>query len=131
MTWRVAPFRVIDRPRPGYWAVRVRKGAVEVGARIYWTACPHCAATIEPESFPPNVSERSPTLAAEINGEPATLDEVWLRRGRPLSEADYRFLLADRAWAAQHAPADPAANPREPVNWLTAPLPLFGSRPQL
>ena len=114
VTWRVA--RQIDRPEPGSWAVRQTKGGVEVAARIFW--CGH-----EPGE-PTNLLER-PFLDAEINGERVPPSRVWERRGRPLSEADYRWMLADRAWAREHAPHDPAANPHQPVDWLTAPIPSF------
>jgi hypothetical protein len=110
-------------PEPGYWAISLTKGGVEVAARIYWTSCPDCGSVID-DSFPPNISERSPTLAAEINGAPVAIEEVWHRRGRDIDEAEYRFLIADRAWARQHAPNRPEANPTTRVDPLTAPLPF-------
>lgn len=122
MTWREA--RVISEPRPGLWAVRLTKGGVEVAARIFWTACPDCGAVVEPGSWPPNIAERSPMLAAEINGEAVMLDAVWLRRGRAISEAEYRWLLADRAWAKEHRPDDPAADPMRAVDRLTVKPPF-------
>ena len=105
------------------WAIRLAKGSVEVGARIFWTACPDCGATID-GSFPPNISERSPSLAAEINGTPAAIDEAWLRRGRRINEAEYLRLVGNRAWARQQAPDRPEANPKTAVDHLTAPLPF-------
>jgi len=42
---------------------------------------------------------------------------------KPISEADYWHMVRDAAWCREHAPDDPAANPRQPVNMLTAPIP--------
>ena len=55
--------------------------------------------------------DRSPILTARINGEIVPIDEVWTRRGRPISEAEYRYLVADRQWAKRWAPHLPEANP--------------------
>lgn len=117
MIWRVdRQPRQIDRPEPGLWAVRLRRGAVEVAARIFW--CGH-----EPGD-PDNELER-PFLDAEINGDRVPPDEVWHRRGRVISPAEYRFLIADRTWARDHAPEDPAANPLQAVDLLTVKPPTF------
>lgn len=118
-TWRVTrDTRRIDAPRPGLWAVRLRSGAVEVAARIFWHRTEH-----EPGE-PENIMDRSAILSAELNGELVPLEAVWLRRGRPITEAEFKFLVADRAWAAKHAPSLPEANPREPIDPLQAPLPF-------
>jgi hypothetical protein len=110
--------RLIGRPLPGYWAVRLRSRAVEVGARIYWHQTTH-----EPGEAQ-NEMERSRILSAEINGERVNPQDLWERRGRAISEAEYRYLIADRAWAATYAPTDPAADPAQPVNLATAKPPF-------
>jgi hypothetical protein len=99
--------------------VKLRSGAVEVAARIFW--CDH-----EPGE-PENKLER-PFLDAEINAERVPPSWVWERRGRAITEADYRYLIALGKWAREHAPHEPAANPREAVDWLTAPIPSFDRR---
>jgi hypothetical protein len=98
--------------------VRMAKGAAEVPARIAWERTEH-----EPGD-PSNLMDRSPILTARINGELVAVDEVWLRRGRAIDQAEYDFQLADVAWARQHAPSDPKANHRDPVDLTSAP-PLF------
>lgn len=116
MTWQIERTpRRIDDPQPGYWAMRVAKGGVEVGARIYW--CDH-----EPGE-PGNKLER-PFLDAEINGVRVPPSRVWEHRGRAVNEAEYRFLVADRAWARQYKPSSPEANPEKAVDLLQAPLPF-------
>ena len=99
--------RRIDRPECGFWAVRMTRGGVDVGAAIQWERT-----TFEP-AHPTNLMDRSAIMTGRINGEIVTVEEVWTRRGREITEAYYRFLLADRAWARAHAPQDPAANPRQ------------------
>lgn len=119
MTWKVERKpRRIDRPQPGYWAVRLSKGGVEVAACIRWER------TEREPAEPDNLMERSPILTARINGEIVPLDAVWLRRGREISEAEYKFLVADRAWARAHAPTLPEAEPTQPVDLLTVKPPF-------
>lgn len=43
----------------------------------------------------------------------------------PISKAEYDYLVAAFAWSAQHAPHEPRANPKQPVNWLYVPVPTF------
>ena len=108
--------RVMNKPEPGLWAIRLRKGGVEVAARIF--LCDH-----EP-GHPGNKLDQ-PFMDAEINGERVHPDRIWHTRGRPIDEAEYQYLLKVYEWARQHAPNDPAANPHQPVDWLTAPIPSF------
>lgn len=110
--------RVISRPEPGYWAIVLVKGGPTVAARIFIHQTAH-----EPGE-PENLMERSPLLSAEINGEPVAVDEVWLRRGRPITKAEHDFLVADRAWVREHAAHLPEARPTEKVDRSTIPLPF-------
>lgn len=116
MTWRLdrTP-RVISQPQPGFWAVRLRSRAVEVAARIWW--CDH-------EPGEPENKLDQPFLDAELNGVRVPPSRVWEMRGRVITEAEYRFLIADRKWAAEYSPNDPAAQPDQPVDWLQAKLPF-------
>lgn len=110
--------RDITAPQPGFWAMKLAKRGVEVGACIRWEETKH-----EPGE-PANAMERSRFLAAFINGKPVALHEVWHRRGRAIDVAEYRRLVADRAWARQHAPHLPEAEPSRPVDLETLPLPF-------
>ena len=48
----------------------------------------------------------------------------YLLLGRPIDEAEYAFLLADRKWASEFAPETPEANPRMRVTTDAIPLPF-------
>jgi hypothetical protein len=75
---RQQPARQIDQPRPGWFRLRLARGAPLVGARLY---------------------QRLGVLAAEINGQEADVEAVWTS-GEWIDEAEYRRLL-------EAAPADP------------------------
>ena len=72
------PSRRIDAPEPGWFRLRLARGAPPVGARIY---------------------TRLGQLVAEINGCEADVDAVWTS-GEAISEAEYRRLI-------EAPPADP------------------------
>lgn len=77
------PRRRIDDPQVGFWMVRLVKGGREVPACIQYEST-----TSEPGN-PENLMERSPMLTARINGEIVDTGEVWERRGREISKAEY------------------------------------------
>lgn len=105
---------------PGYWLIRLVKGGPRVAARIWWVE------TVVDPDFPENRMDgtRSPFFAAEIDGAPADLITVWMGRLQSISEQEYRFRVADSAWARQHKPDEPIANPRRRIDLMTAPLPF-------
>ncbi len=98
--------------RPGYFLIRLGREAPLVAARIY---------------------EREPddgdTPAGEILREPCDPVFVWTGRDRaPLVprdgltvEQEYAFWCADAAWARDHAPQEPIARPRRPVDLTVLP----------
>ena len=98
-------------PQPGFWLVRLAKGAPQVPAAIV-----RVHTTAEPGN-PANLMERSPFLAAFVAGEPVDLDAVWQRRGEPITEAEYNFRIADLEHAKAWRPDDPRGKPREAVDW--------------
>lgn len=114
----IGPARRLDRPEVGFWTVRLVSGGPAVPARIFWAQTTH-----EPGN-PENRMERSRFLAAEIGGEVAEVDDVWLRRGTPITEAEYCFRVAEMQWAKAHAPIEPIANPRRRVDLSAMPLPF-------
>lgn len=72
-----------------------------------------------------SIPERPAVLLAEINGKPVHTQDAWVRLyGNPITEAEYRFMMADSAWARQYAPTDPAATPAKPVNIREMPSPF-------
>ncbi len=105
-------------PAAGYWAMKLAKNAPEVGAAIIWVHT-----TCDPD-YPEILMERSPFPVGYINGEVRHWDEILTRRRREITRQEYEFLLADRQWAASHAPYMPEARPNQAVN-LNELQPLF------
>lgn len=120
--------RILTKPTPGYYLLRLVTGAWQVGAQII---------------------ERDGTYTATVNGTPLA---VWwteeeleaaavraLSRGElfehpllrivlfgsPTDEATYQHRLATKAWAEKHNPAHPAANPTKPMDPLLLPAEDF------
>jgi hypothetical protein len=121
--------RMLLRPRPGFYIMRLRRGAPLVPALIYQL----CSMVIpQPTAVNgPNPDEwcrpldRSPRLAALIDGRPVPVDRVWTARSlRPVSPAEYAFRVGPlRRWARAN-PAMPEARPGQPVDLAALP-PLF------
>lgn len=108
--------------RPGYWMARFAKRSALIPAMI--AECPH-----EPGN-PENILDTGPILIAEIGGDEADpLDVYAAYEKRPISESEYCYRVADRAWAQQYAPSDPAAAPARRRIDLTKIQPVlpFGS----
>jgi hypothetical protein len=62
---------------------------------------------------------------AVINGEEKAVEHAWPWCSKsPITEAEYRYLLADARHAADWRPDDPKANPRKAIDLLTSPIPF-------
>ncbi len=62
----------------------------------------------------------------EVNGQYADAEDQWLWLCQnPITEADYNYMVASLAWAAENAPDEPMANPRNKVDWTKVPIPQF------
>lgn len=99
---------------------------VEIRAGFYKTRMvrrgPFVAARIGHERRP----ERPEIWHAEVNGKVVgtpgpnmhteEIERIMLF-GEPITEQEYRFLLADSQWAAKNAPDDPAANPHREIDF--------------
>jgi hypothetical protein len=125
--WRVP--RILIRPKPGFYVMRLRSGAPLVAALIY-QLCPmvipqpmHVAGP-HPEDWCRPL-DRSPHYEARIDGKRADIDRVWTARSlRPVSHAEFEFRTGPlRLWARQN-PSAPEAKPQNPVD-LNAIPPLF------
>lgn len=101
--------RQIDKPRPGFFAMRLVKGGPEIAARIY-LPCP-----LDPEFCGP--LDRSRHLLAEVNGEekPDWVYRIWTG-AREINKAEFHYLRDDAAWCRRFAPHEPRANPRQTIN---------------
>jgi hypothetical protein len=121
--------RILIRPQPGFYVMRLRSGAPLVPAIIY-QLCP----MVIPQ--PTNVVgphpdewcrplDRSPRFEARLDGQRVDLDRVWTARSlRPVSRAEFEFRSGPlRRWAREN-PSAPEARPHRPVD-LGAIPPLF------
>lgn len=116
--------RSAAKPETGFYAYRFVKTAPEVAARITY------APTLDPDTG--EALDRSFHWAVEINGQAdinadiVPSDTVWsvYMFGRRIEEAEYRYLLADRNWAREHAPHLPEANPRAKIDPMKVALPF-------
>lgn len=104
-----------DEPVAGFYRMRLRSGGVYVGVRI-WHGLP-----LDP--YTSDEMDRAPCWNAQINGEWASIMDVWPRcAGDPISAQEYAFLQSQRDWAVQHAPDSPVADPTKRVDPLSSPL---------
>lgn len=104
-----------DEPIEGYYATRLRFGAIRVGVRIFYG----------PPSDPVTGEEldRSWRWQAHVNGRYVELDTVWPKcAGDPIDEAEYRYLCRLQRWGEQHAPDSPQADPTRCVDPLQSPI---------
>lgn len=110
-----------EEPQCGWFKRRLVKGGPFVPARI-WLYSP-----TDPETGDLVGDE---VLQAEVDGNYADPEQQWSwLNGNPITEAEFKYLTANRAWTSEHAPHEPYANPREPVNWLDVPVPTFTKEP--
>ncbi|MDE2232541.1 MAG: hypothetical protein KGJ90_00215 [Patescibacteria group bacterium] len=79
--------RRLDKPECGYWVMTLCRGGPEVVACIIFVQ------TIIEEGTN-NLMDRSPFMIGVINGEIVSVDDVWTRRGRPISEEEYYARLS-------------------------------------
>jgi hypothetical protein len=110
------PVRKINDPQPGHWMVRLVRDGPEVPAKI--ERIDH-----EPGN-PANKLDTGPVMFALIAGEPVDPLAIWHSRGRPIDAVEYAYQLADYLWCRDHAPDEPKANPRAPIDPLSGKLPF-------
>lgn len=104
-----------DHPVEGYYATRLRFGAVRVGVRI-WYGPPHDPWTGEE-------MDRSWRWQAHVNGRYIEFDRVWPACVKePIDDKEYAYLSSLQAWGEEHAPHSPHAQPNKPIDMLTAPI---------
>jgi hypothetical protein len=60
------------------------------------------------------------TLRCSVGEEAADPFKEWTyAAGNPITEEEYRFLIADAAWARDYAPESPQAQPRKKIDPLS------------
>src|ERR1700722_11117062 len=122
-------YRVMLRPRPGFYVMRLKRGAPLVPALIY-QFCPMVVPQLtalgdpHPEDWCRPL-DRSPHYGAQIDGRRVEYERVWFSRSlRPISIQEYGFRMgALRRWAGAD-PGMPEARPERSVNLAALP-PLF------
>jgi hypothetical protein len=113
-------------PVPGFYATALVKGGPRVAIRI-WYGLP----IIGDEE-----QDRGPRWNVSVDGRTDRwerdegniyrcrvafdVDRFWPYCARePITEAEYRFLVADAEWTREHAPNHPKARPHKPVDFNT------------
>lgn len=112
------PIRQIERAQEGHWRLRMTKGGPLVAA------CIKRVQTVCEPGNESNAMERSPFLAAFIDGESVAMERVWHYRGDPITEAEHDFMVAEAAWCRANAPEEPAAQPTRRVDLSRLPVPF-------
>jgi len=121
--------RILIRPQPGFYVMRLRSGAPLVAAIIY-QLCPMVIpqpmtiAGPDPDDWCRPL-DRSPRYEARVDGKRVDIDRVWTARSlRPVSRVEFEFRNGPlRQWARLN-PSAPEARPHRPVD-LSAIPPLF------
>lgn len=115
-------------PIAGHYATQLVRGGPRVAVRI-WFGLP----VVDGEEL-----DRSPRWCVEIDGRtdklekgeddyvcrvPLDVEAAWPFCARePITEAEYRYLVAHAGWARDHAPDHPKATPRKAVDFNTLPM---------
>lgn len=108
---------ITDTPIEGYYRMRLRRGAVFVGIRI-WYGPPHDPDTGEE-------MDRSWRWQALMNGTPIDLDRVWPQcANESVSEAEYKHLSRLQQWSIERAPESGFADPHRRIDPLSTQNPL-------
>lgn len=118
-------------PRAGYYAMTMVRNGVIVPVRIWYGN-----AIVDGEE-----QDRGHDWRCEIDGRTdfiegdkaagywcrvaLPIDRAWpYCARRPITAAEYQYLVAHAGWAREHAPDHPKAQPRKPVDWLNSRLPF-------
>lgn len=106
-----------NEPQCGWYKRRLVKAAAFVPARI-WIVSEIDIGTgelLDDEEF-----------QCEVDGQYAEAYEQWsYLAGNPIPEQEFNYMTALRRHAQVNEPDHPMADPRKPVDWLRAPLPIF------
>jgi hypothetical protein len=120
-----AAARDVDRPRPGYFKIRLTRGGVYVPARIY--RCCTCTVNGGPDSDPHDWQDdcdRFPALVCDIDGsEGRSIGSLWAY-GIEITRREYDHMVRVQSWERAYNPGGAHANARRPVD-LNDLKPLF------
>lgn len=101
-------------PQCGWFKAIFRRDAVAVPAKIFMkSVVDDDGELVEPE-----------LLMCEVGDAPVDVMEAWPKLcTRPISRAEYLYLMSVRTWAQESAPNQPQARDGRPIDWLTVKLP--------
>jgi hypothetical protein len=107
----------VSQPVAGFFRFRLRGGGVICGVEIRF------GPPLDPVTG--EELDRAPRWMAFVNGD---YFDDWNRiwpgcTGSPISEAEYRALVARRDWARQHAPESAYADPHRRIDPLSTATP--------
>lgn len=105
-----------DDPECGWFKIKLVKNGPYVPARIwlYQEIDSETGELCDDEKF-----------QAELNGQYADPYSQWIwMSARPITKAEYDWMMAVREYALANAQDEPAANPRQPINHLKTPIPF-------
>ena len=106
---------VTQEPQCGVFKRRLVKGGPFVPCKIWMFQPTQDGELVGDETF-----------QCEVNGQYADAEDQWLWLCQnPITEAEYNYMVASLAWAAENAPDEPMANPRDKVDWTKVPVPQF------
>lgn len=110
-------------PQEGFYAIKLVRGGPRVAVRIWFGP-----AIIDGEE-----QDRAPGWFVEIDGRtdrwekddtgyrcrvPLEVDRAWPFCAKdPITESEYRYLVAHAGWAREHSPDHPKAQPRKAVDY--------------
>jgi hypothetical protein len=97
-----------DSPVPGFYALRLTRGAVESAAQIIQDDDGNFSGIINGEPVRDGEVDDNKTF-------PDKLQNIWLW-GRKIRKDEYDYLLARYAHYRENDPLDPRARPKEKVN---------------
>lgn len=108
-------------PQCGWYAAKTSKGSVLVPSRIWLqSVVDEAGELLEPELF-----------QCEIGDKVFDPLDVWAKLAiRPIPVAEYRHMMALRAWARESAPNEPQAVDGRPVDWQTVKVRVPDPAPQ-
>lgn len=115
----------VSEPVEGFYRMRLAKGGVFVAVRI-WRGFGLQDGMEMSDGRDPDypAGKRNPHIERGyhwrclIDGVERHIWSAWPAcAGEPISEAEYRFLLARREYATAHTPDDPFADPRQRVDF--------------
>jgi hypothetical protein len=105
-----------EEPNAGWFKRRLVRGGPYVPARIWLT--------VDIDDFGELTADE--VFYCEVNGNAADPYDEWPALcANPIPQHVFDYMESLRRWAAWHAPNEPQANPRKPIDWLTVKPPVF------